>query len=97
MLQVALFPEGTTTNRKCLISFKTGAFQPGVPVQPVVVKWPNHFDCVTWAFVGPSVLVISRFPARPYQAITSLTNAFRFLQAKNVLLDFRRRNKSVFN
>ncbi|XP_075242943.1 lysophosphatidylcholine acyltransferase 1-like [Convolutriloba macropyga] len=53
--QVALFPEGTTTNRKCLISFKTGAFQPGVPVQPVVVKWPNHFDCVTWAFVGPSV------------------------------------------
>ncbi|XP_063723676.1 lysophosphatidylcholine acyltransferase 1-like [Symsagittifera roscoffensis] len=53
--QVALFPEGTTTNRKCLISFKTGAFQPGVPVQPVVVRWPNYFDCVTWAFVGPSV------------------------------------------
>ena len=53
--QMAIFPEGTTTNRQALITFKTGAFQPGVPVQPVVVRWSNHFDTVTWAFVGPSL------------------------------------------
>eukprot|EP01095_Lingulamoeba_sp_RSL-Kostka_P000181 TRINITY_DN10285_c0_g1_i1.p1 TRINITY_DN10285_c0_g1~~TRINITY_DN10285_c0_g1_i1.p1 ORF type:complete len:548 (-),score=166.43 TRINITY_DN10285_c0_g1_i1:20-1663(-) len=38
--QLVLFPEGTTTNGKALISFKYGAFRPGVPVQPVVLKYP---------------------------------------------------------
>uniref|UniRef100_A0A4W3JB09 Lysophosphatidylcholine acyltransferase 1 n=1 Tax=Callorhinchus milii TaxID=7868 RepID=A0A4W3JB09_CALMI len=37
--QVMIFPEGTCTNRTCLITFKPGAFIPGVPVQPVVL--PN--------------------------------------------------------
>jgi 1-acyl-sn-glycerol-3-phosphate acyltransferase len=36
--QVALFPEGTTTNGSYLLNFKVGAFKPGLPVQPV------HFD-----------------------------------------------------
>ena len=36
--QVAIFPEGTTTNGTYLLNFKIGAFKPGLPVQPV------HFD-----------------------------------------------------
>ena len=35
-----IFPEGTTTNGKCLIDFKRGAFVPAVPVLPVVLKSP---------------------------------------------------------
>ncbi len=46
--QLFVFPEGTTTNRKCLISFKPGAFIPGMPVQPVVIKYNNKFDSTTW-------------------------------------------------
>ncbi|KAH9533634.1 hypothetical protein CY35_18G062200 [Sphagnum magellanicum] len=42
---VLLFPEGTTTNGRALISFKLGAFVPGLPVQPVVIRYPFvHFD-----------------------------------------------------
>uniref|UniRef100_A0A8D0G5F5 Lysophosphatidylcholine acyltransferase 2 n=1 Tax=Sphenodon punctatus TaxID=8508 RepID=A0A8D0G5F5_SPHPU len=39
--QVLIFPEGTCTNRSCLITFKQGAFIPKVPVQPVLIRYPN--------------------------------------------------------
>jgi len=35
-----LFPEGTCTNGEALITFKAGAFLPGAPVQPVVLRYP---------------------------------------------------------
>lgn len=54
--QILLFPEGTCTNRSCLIQFKPGAFYPGVPVQPVVVRYPNRVDTVTWTWEGPGAL-----------------------------------------
>lgn len=45
---VLLFPEGTTTNGRNLISFKLGAFAPGFPIQPVVIRYPFvHFD-ISW-------------------------------------------------
>ncbi|KAK2506494.1 hypothetical protein MC885_008341 [Smutsia gigantea] len=54
--QIMIFPEGTCTNRTCLITFKPGAFIPGVPVQPVVLRYPNklvrhhHMDMAgTWS------------------------------------------------
>ncbi len=31
--------QGTTTNGKCLLPFKTGAFLAGAPVQPVILKY----------------------------------------------------------
>ena len=34
-----LFPEGTTTNGKFLLPFKTGAFLTGAPVQPVLLRY----------------------------------------------------------
>uniref|UniRef100_A0A672LTL0 EF-hand domain-containing protein n=1 Tax=Sinocyclocheilus grahami TaxID=75366 RepID=A0A672LTL0_SINGR len=40
--QIMIFPEGTCTNRSCLIAFKPGAFIPGVPVQPVLLRYPNE-------------------------------------------------------
>ncbi|EEB14333.1 conserved hypothetical protein [Pediculus humanus corporis] len=54
--QVLIFPEGTCTNRSCLITFKSGAFYPGVPVQPVCIRYPNKLDTVTWTWEGPGVL-----------------------------------------
>ncbi|KAM4603022.1 lysophosphatidylcholine acyltransferase 2 isoform 2-T2 [Polymixia lowei] len=50
--QVLIFPEGTCTNRSCLITFKQGAFIPGVPVQPVILRYPNKLDTVTWTWQG---------------------------------------------
>uniref|UniRef100_A0A8C3LC50 Lysophosphatidylcholine acyltransferase 2 n=1 Tax=Chrysolophus pictus TaxID=9089 RepID=A0A8C3LC50_CHRPC len=43
--QILIFPEGTCTNRSCLITFKQGAFIPGVPVQPVLLRYPNKLVC----------------------------------------------------
>uniref|UniRef100_A0A3Q3F5N7 Lysophosphatidylcholine acyltransferase 2 n=1 Tax=Labrus bergylta TaxID=56723 RepID=A0A3Q3F5N7_9LABR len=42
--QVLIFPEGTCTNRSCLITFKQGAFIPGVPVQPILMRYPNKLQ-----------------------------------------------------
>uniref|UniRef100_A0A8C4R5R8 Lysophosphatidylcholine acyltransferase 1 n=1 Tax=Eptatretus burgeri TaxID=7764 RepID=A0A8C4R5R8_EPTBU len=55
---VMIFPEGTCTNRTCLIKFKAGAFIPGVPVQPVVIRYPNKMDTVTWTWYGPAYLPV---------------------------------------
>nr|XP_024380993.1 lysophospholipid acyltransferase LPEAT2-like isoform X2 [Physcomitrium patens] len=54
---VLLFPEGTTTNGRSLISFKLGAFTPGFPIQPVVIRYPFvHFD-ISWGDISlPNVL-----------------------------------------
>ncbi|XP_055842917.1 lysophosphatidylcholine acyltransferase [Episyrphus balteatus] len=54
--QVVIFSEGTCTNRTALIKFKPGAFYPGVPVQPVLLKYPNKYDTYTWTWDGPGVL-----------------------------------------
>ena len=50
---IIIFPEGTCTNRSCLIGFKQGAFYPGVPVQPVCIQYNNSLDTVTWTWEGP--------------------------------------------
>ena len=42
---LCLYPEATTTNGQSLIHFKLGAFHPGVPVQPCVIRHSHcHFD-----------------------------------------------------
>uniref|UniRef100_G3NTS5 EF-hand domain-containing protein n=1 Tax=Gasterosteus aculeatus aculeatus TaxID=481459 RepID=G3NTS5_GASAC len=56
--QIMIFPEGTCTNRSCLITFKPGAFIPAVPVQPVVIRYPNKLDSITWTWQGPGFLPI---------------------------------------
>ncbi|XP_059195235.1 lysophosphatidylcholine acyltransferase 1 [Centropristis striata] len=56
--QIMIFPEGTCTNRSCLITFKPGAFIPAVPVQPVVIRYPNKLDSITWTWQGPGAFKI---------------------------------------
>ncbi len=40
---VAIFPEGTTTNGRYLLRFRTGAFVAGLPVAPVLLKYPYKY------------------------------------------------------
>ncbi|XP_051199402.1 lysophospholipid acyltransferase LPEAT2 [Lolium perenne] len=59
--RVLLFPEGTTTNGMFLISFQHGAFIPGYPVQPVVVRYPHvHFD-QSWGNISLIKLMFKMF------------------------------------
>ncbi|XP_040571759.1 lysophosphatidylcholine acyltransferase 2B [Lepeophtheirus salmonis] len=48
--KLALFPEGSTSNRKALMPFKKGAFVAGAPIQPVIIRYPNTVDTVTWTW-----------------------------------------------
>jgi 1-acyl-sn-glycerol-3-phosphate acyltransferase len=50
-----IFPEGTTTNGKVLIRFQTGAFKAGMPVQPVLIKYPRPL-MTTWTKVNGGLL-----------------------------------------
>ncbi|KRX45543.1 Lysophosphatidylcholine acyltransferase 1 [Trichinella murrelli] len=54
--QIAIFPEGTCTNRSQLISFKPGAFMTQLPVQPVCLRWPNKYDFISWTWEGTAPL-----------------------------------------
>ncbi|XP_029423220.1 lysophospholipid acyltransferase LPCAT4 isoform X3 [Nannospalax galili] len=56
--QVLFFPEGTCSNKKALLKFKPGAFISGVPVQPVLIRYPNSLDTTSWAWRGPGVLKV---------------------------------------
>ncbi|XP_056286347.1 lysophosphatidylcholine acyltransferase 1 [Pseudoliparis swirei] len=56
--QIMIFPEGTCTNRSGLILFKAGAFIPGLPVQPVVLRYTNKLDTVSWTWQGPGAFKI---------------------------------------
>jgi lysophosphatidylcholine acyltransferase/lyso-PAF acetyltransferase len=56
--QLVIFPEGTTTNGRYLITFKRGAFVAGKTVQPVMLQYPwKHFD-VSWVPVGPKTVFL---------------------------------------
>jgi len=51
--QFLIFPEGTTSNRKALFSFKPGGFLPGKPVQPVLIRYKMKHDTVSWTWDQP--------------------------------------------
>jgi len=55
--QIMIFPEGTNSNRKSLLRFKPGAFIPGKPVQPVLLRF-ECWDTITWTFDGTNIKVL---------------------------------------
>ncbi|KAF8028430.1 hypothetical protein BT93_E1136 [Corymbia citriodora subsp. variegata] len=59
--RVMLFPEGTTTNGRVIISFQLGAFIPSYPIQPVIVRYPHvHFD-QSWGNISLVKLMFHNF------------------------------------
>lgn len=53
--QVLIFPEGVTHNQSALVTFKTGAFVPGLPVLPVAIRMPYWHMDPSWTFCGPGL------------------------------------------
>lgn len=58
--------QGTTTNGKYLLPFRTGAFVAGVPVQPVLLNYPavKGRPSLAWETIGAkthALLVLSGF------------------------------------
>ena len=47
--QVAIFPEGTLTNSRALMTFKPGAFGPGAAVQPIILRF-SGWNTYSWTF-----------------------------------------------
>lgn len=56
--QFLIFPEGTTSNRKALMSFKPGGFLPGKTVQPVLIRYKNKHDTVSWTWDQPHGFIL---------------------------------------
>jgi len=56
---ILVFPEGTTKHLRSIITFKDGAFGPGLPVQPVVLRYKFQHCDPTWAFAGPGGLMLA--------------------------------------
>lgn len=54
--QILVFPEGTCSNGRALITFKSGAFIPAAPVQPVTIEYLNEWDTYRWTMDGPGGL-----------------------------------------
>uniref|UniRef100_A0A8D0HAE9 Lysophosphatidylcholine acyltransferase 4 n=1 Tax=Sphenodon punctatus TaxID=8508 RepID=A0A8D0HAE9_SPHPU len=55
--QVLFFPEGTCSNKKALLKFKPGAFIAGVPIQPVLIRYPNNLVSLEWGVRGMPLLI----------------------------------------
>jgi lysophosphatidylcholine acyltransferase/lyso-PAF acetyltransferase len=56
--KLAIYTEGTCTNRKVLLQFKPGAFLAGLPVQPVCFVYNTSIDSISWSWKGPSVYML---------------------------------------
>lgn len=66
---ILIFPEGTTHSDNSLVTFKMGAFIPGVPVQPVVIKY-GPFN-PSWVAGGPTIAhLLVRYMATPSSTMT---------------------------
>lgn len=64
-----LFPEGTTTNGKYLLPFKTGAFLAGVPLQPVVLRYGTGRVSPSWDTIPGSRHVFLML-CEPFHSVT---------------------------
>ncbi|KAG0476126.1 hypothetical protein HPP92_012967 [Vanilla planifolia] len=76
---VLLFPEGTTTNGRFLISFQHGAFIPCLPIQPVVVRYPHvHFD-QSWGHISLAKLMFRMF-TQFHNFMQESSHSYKFLK-----------------
>lgn len=69
---LVMFPESTCTNGTALITFKQGAFVPGVPVQPVAIKyhWKTADPCKVYGG-GPGIgLILLRMLTSLHNSVT---------------------------
>ncbi|XP_065192519.1 lysophosphatidylcholine acyltransferase 1-like [Sycon ciliatum] len=53
---IMIFVEGTCTNRRAMLPFKAGAFSPGAPVQPMILRYEGSPHCI-WTTTHPLFLI----------------------------------------
>jgi 1-acyl-sn-glycerol-3-phosphate acyltransferase len=64
-----LFPEGTTTNGKYLLPFKTGAFLAGLPVKPAILRYETRHMSPAWESI-PALRHIILMLCNPVHSVT---------------------------
>ena len=62
--------QGTTSNGKCILPFKTGAFLAGAPVQPVIIKYGPDRVSPAWDSVG-ALWHVFLLLANPFHSVTA--------------------------
>ena len=63
---MVIFPEGTTTNGNDLLMFRTGVFNSGLPIQPVIIKCKWKHCNTTWETI--------HFRQLTYKVMTQFVN-----------------------
>jgi lysophosphatidylcholine acyltransferase/lyso-PAF acetyltransferase len=53
---LAIAPEGSTTNGKMMMTFRTGAFVPLAPIMPILIRYP--YRCTSPAWTRTSIITI---------------------------------------
>ena len=53
---LCLFPEGTTTNGKCILKFKRGAFYSLLPIKPQIILLDNNLNYSVAIGVGSAIM-----------------------------------------
>lgn len=64
-----VYPEGITTNGKCLVNFRPGVFRPGKPVQPVILRYWAPFGELSWD-IQQGIPYLLDLLARPFVSVT---------------------------
>ena len=49
---LAMAPEGTCGDGRCLLQFKTGAFVPGQPILPVLLNYNKRHHNPAWTIIN---------------------------------------------
>ena len=49
---LAMAPEGTCGDGRCLLQFKTGAFVPGQPILPVLLSYNKRHHNPAWTIIN---------------------------------------------
>ena len=58
--QLCIAPEGTCSHGRCLLQFRRGAFLPGDPVLPVVLRYRWRHLNPAWTLLNEGALAVSR-------------------------------------
>lgn len=64
--KLVIFPEGTTANGRAMVTFRTGVFNAGKPVQPVCVSFPHKHWNMSWETI--------RFRTHLFRTMTQFYN-----------------------
>lgn len=70
--KLVIFPEGTTTNGRGMVAFRTGVFNAGVSVRPVCVTFPHRRWNMSWETI--------RFRTHLFRTMTQFVNRVKVVE-----------------